>query len=183
LVLEADGALLDQARQNYEATLPQLLALLQQQHAAEFADIKTPADIERVANDDRARYVKWDLQRQRIAQVTQEALGAQGRQQAEQQRRFAEFAKRQDDLFKEKVPEMADPAEVARLQSAAVAVLAHHGFEQSELAASWHGHKDFSLRDHRVQLLVRDAILWREAGALRATVGAETLLPQSAIEH
>jgi hypothetical protein len=83
-MLEADHALLDQARQNYEATLPQLLALLQQQHAAEFADIKTPADIERVANDDRARYVKWDLQRKRITELTQEVLGAQGRQQAEQ---------------------------------------------------------------------------------------------------
>jgi hypothetical protein len=116
-VLEADHALLDQARQNYEATLPQLLALLQQQHAAEFADIKTPADIERVANDDRARYVKWDLQRKRVAELAQEALGAQGRQQAEQQRRFEEFAKRQDDLLKEKVPEMADPSEVARLQA------------------------------------------------------------------
>jgi hypothetical protein len=112
-VLEADHALLDQARQQYEATLPQLLALLQQQHAAEFADIKTPADIERVANDDRARYVKWDLQRKRIAELAQEALGAQGRRQAEQRRRFVEFARRQDDLFKDKVPEMADPAEFA----------------------------------------------------------------------
>jgi hypothetical protein len=54
---------MEQARQKYETTLPQLLAVLQQQHASEFADIKTPADIERVANDDRARYVKWDLQR------------------------------------------------------------------------------------------------------------------------
>jgi hypothetical protein len=124
-----------------------------------------------------ARYVKWDLQRKRIAELTREVLGAQGRQLAEQQRRFVEFAKRQDDLFKEKVPEMADPAEVAKLQSAAVAVLKDHGFEQSELAASWHGHQDFSLRDHRVQLLVRDAILWREAKAKAKAAAAKPLPP------
>jgi hypothetical protein len=95
---------MEQARQKYETTLPQLLAVLQQQHASEFADIKTPADIERVANDDRARYVKWDPQRKRIADLTQEVLGPQGRQQSEQRRRFAEFAKHKDDLFKEKSP-------------------------------------------------------------------------------
>jgi hypothetical protein len=84
---------------------------------------------------------------------------------------------RQDELFKEKVPEMAEPSEVARLQSAAVAVLARHGFDQSELAASWHGHKDFSLRDHRVQFLVRDAILWREAKAKAKAAAAKPLPP------
>jgi len=104
-------------------------------------------------------------------------LGAQGRRVAEQQRRFAEFAKRHDELFREKAPEMADPAALAKLQSAAVAVLRHHGFDQSELAASWHGHQDFSLRDHRVQLLVRDAILWREAKAKAKAAAAKPLPP------
>ena len=42
-------------------------------------------------------------------------------------------------------------------------VLKDLGFDEAELAASWQGHRDFSLRDHRVQLLVRDATLWREA--------------------
>ena len=30
---------------------------------------------------------------------------------------------------------------------------------------SWHGQRDLSLRDHRVQLLIRDATLWRDAQA------------------
>jgi hypothetical protein len=109
--------------------------------------------------------------------VTREILGAQARQQSEQQRRFAEFAQRHDDLFKGKVPEMADPAEVAKLQGAAVAVLKQHGFDEAELAASWHGHRDFSLRDHRVQLLVRDAVLWREAKAKAKAAVAKPLPP------
>lgn len=72
---------------------------------------------------------------------------------------------------------MADPAEVAKLQSAAVGVLKHHGFDEAELAASWHGHKDFSLRGHRVQLLVRDAVLWREAKAKAKAAVAKPLPP------
>jgi hypothetical protein len=58
-----------------------------------------------------------------------------------------------------------------------MAVLKDHGFEEAELAASWHGQKDFSLRDHRVQLLVRDAILWREAKAKAKAAVAKPLPP------
>jgi hypothetical protein len=93
-VLEADRAAMEQARQKYEATLPQLLAGLQQQQASEFADVTTAVDIERLAREDLARYVKWDLQQKQIAQVTREILGAQARQQSEQQRRFVEFVQR-----------------------------------------------------------------------------------------
>ena len=130
-----------------------------------------------MGRDDPARYLKWDLQQKQIGEVTGEMLGAQGRRVAEQQRRFAEFAKRHDELFKEKVPEMADPAALAKMQGSAVAVLKHHGFDQSELAASWHGQKDFSLRDHAVQLLVRDAILWRNAKAKAKAAVAKPLPP------
>ena len=175
--LEADRAKLDEARQQYEATLPQLLASLQGQQANEFSDIKTPADIERLAREDQPRYAKWNLHQQQVAEVTRQILGAQARLASEQQQRFADFAKRQDDLFKEKVPQMADPAEVAKLQSGAMAVLKDHGFEEAELAASWHGQKDFSLRDHRVQLLIRDAILWREAKAKAKAAVAKPLPP------
>jgi hypothetical protein len=58
-----------------------------------------------------------------------------------------------------------------------MAVLKDHGCEEAELAASWHGQKDFSLRDHRVQLLVRDAILWREAKAKAKAAVAKPLPP------
>jgi hypothetical protein len=36
-------------------------------------------------------------------------------------------------------------------------VLKQHGFDEAELAASWHGQKDLLLRDNR------DAIVWRRA--------------------
>src|SRR5262249_28743249 len=47
----------------------------------------------------------------------------------------------------------------------AIDVLRELGFDEAELAQSWNGAKDISLRDHRLQLLIRDAVLWREAQA------------------
>jgi hypothetical protein len=161
--LTARERAVDQARQEYEAALPQLLLTLNDQQAAEFADIKTLADAERVAREDWPRYMRWDLAQKKIAFAQQQMLEAQQRQVAEQLQRFVQFAKRQDELFIEKVPEFGDARKAAELQSAAVTVLKDLGFDEAELAASWQGQKGLSLRDHRVQLLVRDATLWREA--------------------
>jgi hypothetical protein len=161
--LSAKEQAVDQARQQYEAALPQLLMTLHDQQAGEFADIKTLADAERVAHEDWPRFLKWDLAQKKIGFAQQQLLDAQLRQVSEQQQRFGQFAKRQDELFVEKVPEFADAKKGAELQSAAVTVLKDLGFDETELAASWQGQKDLSLRDHRVQLLVRDATLWREA--------------------
>jgi hypothetical protein len=159
--LSAKEQAVEQARQHYEAALPQLLATLQSQQ--EFADIKSMADVERLAREDWPRYLLWDLQQKKIAEVSQQLLAAQHRQVVEKLAHFTDFAKRQDDLFKEKVPDMADEAKAAELQKKALTVLSDLGFDEAELAQSWNGQKDLSLRDHRVQLLIRDATLWREA--------------------
>jgi hypothetical protein len=50
--LAAKEQAVEQARQTYEAALPQLLQTLQQQQAGEFADIKSMADVERLARED-----------------------------------------------------------------------------------------------------------------------------------
>jgi hypothetical protein len=161
--LAAKEQAVEQARQTYEAALPQLLQTLQQQQAGEFADIKSMADVERLAREDWPRYLLWDLQQKKIADVTQHMLAAQHRQVQEKLGQFTEFAKRQDDLFKEKVPDMVDEAKAAELQRRALAVLGDLGFSEAELVPLWNGHKELSLRDHRLQLLIRDATLWREA--------------------
>ncbi|MEA2955813.1 MAG: hypothetical protein QOJ58_1313 [Alphaproteobacteria bacterium] len=163
--LEAERSKAEQARQQYEAALPQLLQTLQQQQAGEFADIKTLADAERLAREDAPRYALWDAQQKRIADIAQQLMLAQQRQAQERVQQFSEFARREDDLFKEKVPDMADAKKTSALQTACLAVLKELGFQEAELAQSWHGQRDLSLRDHRVQLLIRDATLWREAQA------------------
>ena len=163
--LEAERLRAEQVRQRYEGALPQLLQTLQDQQAGEFSDVKTMADVEKLAREDWPRFNQWQLRQMQVASVAQQVEQAQQRHGAEQQRRFSEFAKREDDRFKEKVPDMTDADKAVKLQNAALQALSDLGFAEAELAASWQGQKDLSLRDHRVQLLIRDAVLWREAQA------------------
>jgi hypothetical protein len=166
------------ARQHYETALPQLLATLQSQQAGEFADIKSMADVERLAREDWPRYLLWDLQQKKIADVGAQLIAAQHRQAQETLAQFADFATREDDLFKEKAPDMADAAKAAELQSKALKVLHELGFdEEKELVPKWNGQKELSLRDHRLQLLIRDATLWREAQAKAKAAATKPVPP------
>jgi len=175
--LTAKEQAVDQARQQYEAALPQLLVVLQQQQAGEFADIKTLADVERMAREDWPRYALWDVHQKKIAEVARQLTEVQQRQVHERLQQFSEFAKREDDLFRERVSDMADDKKAAELQTRCLATLTGLGFAEAELAQSWNGAKDLSLRDHRVQLLIRDATLWREAQAKAKAAQAKPVPP------
>jgi hypothetical protein len=168
---------LEQARQQYEQALPALLQTLQQSQAGEFADVTTHADLERMAAEDPVRYLRWDAAQKKIAAVTQEARAAQERQAQENSGKFAEFAKRQDELFIEKAPEFADKEAAAKLQGAAIEVLRDLGFDDDELGKLWNGQAGVSLRDHRLQLLIRDGIKYREAKTAVSKVTAKPLPP------
>ncbi len=175
--LEAERSKVEQARTQYEAALPQLLETLQQSQAGEFADIKTIADVEKLAREDWPRYLQWDLAQKKIAAVHQEMVAAEQRQAQEKASRFSDFARREDALFAEKVPDMAEPEKAARLQKQALTVLKDLGFSDDELGQSWNGQKDLSLRDHRLQLIIRDAILWRDAQARAKTATTKPVPP------
>jgi hypothetical protein len=155
----------EQVRQQYEQALPTLMVTLQAQQAGEFADVRTIADVERLAREDWPRYLQWDLSQKKLAAVQQEMASAQQRQQQSEAQKLAEFARREDALFVEKVPEMADPAKATALQKSAVAMLRDIGFDEAQLARAYNSQGEFSLRDHRVQMLVVDALRYREAQA------------------
>jgi hypothetical protein len=175
--LTAKEQAVEQARQQYEAALPQLMAALQSQQQGEFADIRTVADVEKLAREDWPRYLQWDLAQKKVAAVSQQAAEAQQRAHNEQRQKFAEFAKREDDRFIERAPELSDPKKAEALQRQAMTVLKDLGFEDSELAQAWQGAKDLSLRDHRVQLLIRDATLYRDAQAKAKTAATKPVPP------
>ena len=126
----------EQVKQQYEAALPQLLQTLQSSQQSEFADIRTIADVENLARTDWPRYLQWDVSQKKLAAVQEQMQSAQQRQQQEQLQRFSEFAKSEDNLFIERVPEMSDPAKSEKLQKAAVNVLKDLGFSDQELGAS-----------------------------------------------
>lgn len=174
--IEAERAKVEQARQHYEAALPQLMQALDAQYLGEFADIKTPADVERLAREDPYRYSQWDFQNKKRAAVQQEMANSQQRAVAEYKQKFDEFARKQDALFNEHVPEMADPTKAAELRTSALKTLEALEFTNDELGKSWEGQLGFSLRDNRVQRLIRDATLWREAQA-KAKVASTKPVP------
>ena len=167
---DAERSKVETARQQYEQALPQLLATLESQQAGEFADIKGLADVEKLMREDWPRYLAWDFHQKKVNAVKYEMEQSKSRQQQEQSQKFVEFAKREDSLLAEKVPDMADPKKAERLQKAAVNLLKDLGFEDGELQKAWNSREALSLRDHRLQALIVDAIHWREAQAKAKTV-------------
>ena len=161
--VEAERRQAEQARTQYETALPAVLATLLQQQADGFSDVKSIVDVERLAREDWPRYVLWDAQQKRIASAQQELAGAAQRQDHERRIRLDEYVKRERDVLVEKIPEIADPAQRSRLEQAAVGMLRELGFSDQELGALYQGRTDLSLHDHRLQMLIRDGIRFRDA--------------------
>jgi hypothetical protein len=167
----------EQVKQQYEAALPSLLQALQEQQQGEFSDIKSMADVERLAREDWPRYALWDAQQKKIGAVQQELRSAQERQSVEFRQKWSDFTSKEDQAFADKAPEMADPAKAKVLADAAVGVLRDSGFSDQELAKLWNGEASVSLRDHRVQLIVRDAVKLRQAQKAAAKVVPKPVPP------
>jgi hypothetical protein len=86
-------------------------------------------------------------------------------QVAQEQQRQAQiqWAAAQDEQFRARVPESADPVKWGELQRQAAETLTHHGFSPDEIRNAWEV-TGFA-RDHRAQALIRDATYWRLAQA------------------
>ncbi len=160
--IESQRAEMEQARAKYEGFLPQVQQMLQESLMSDqFSDIKTIQDLERLARDDWSRYLQWDVAQKKVAAIQQQMHEAQQRQLTDKQTKFSEFAKKEDEAFTQSAPEAKDPKAFEKVQKGAIDLLKEVGFSDTELGEGWHGMRDFSLRDHRVQLLIRDAYLYR----------------------
>ncbi len=176
--IEAQRAEMEQARAKYEGFLPQVQQMLQESLMSDqFSDIKTIQDLERLARDDWSRYLQWDVAQKKVAAISQQMNEAQQRQVTERQTKFQEFAKKEDEAFTQAAPEAKDPKTFEKVQKGAVDLLKEVGFSDTELGEGWHGMRDFSLRDHRVQILIRDAYLYR-AGQEDAKVSRQKMASQ-----
>jgi hypothetical protein len=175
--IETERRSLGEARSHYESALPNLLAALHQEQARDFSDIKSLPDVEKLAREDWPRYVLWDAQQKRIAAVEAELKGASERQEREHTLSHAARVQRELDLFIEKAPEIADPAARSRLQDAALGMLHELGFSDGELKQMWSGHKDISLHDHRLHLIIRDGLRYRDAQKAAREAAAKPVPP------
>jgi hypothetical protein len=140
-----------------------LLMELQGQHQGEFADVTTIADLERLAREDWPRYVLWDAQQKKIAAIQQQVAAAQTRQAHELSARWSAFAQDEDAKFLDKAPEFSDRKVMAEATRQAGELLTELGFSEAELGLLWNGQAGITLRDHRMQLLLRDGLKYREA--------------------
>lgn len=176
--MSAKEQAVEEARKQYETALPQILQTLQDAQSGAFADIKTQADVERLAQEDPFRYLQWDAHQKKVAAVQREFQATQERQAWEWQTKWAEFAEREDKLTAERIPELADPEKRTKLQEGAISYLKDTGFTETDLGQLWNGQTSLSLRDHRVQGLIRDAVKFREAQeAAKKAVSAKPLPP------
>lgn len=167
------------ARQKYEQALPRLLQSLDAVQADEFADIKTPEDVLRMAQETPARYVRFDaLQKQRAA-VSQEFNAAQQRDQNEAVAQFQNFVNAETAKFAKEAPEYFDPKTATAKAEEAKTFLVSRGFAEDEITHLWTGRQGLSLRDSRVQSLVRDAIRFRNAEAKLKAPARQERIPST----
>jgi len=174
LAREREG--IGQQRTQYEQALPVLMQMLNEQ-GSQFADIKTIADAEKLLDTDPLRYMKWDAHQKKIQAVQSQMQAVQQRTAEELNRKWEEFSTEQDKLFHEKLPDMADPVKAEKITKAAVSYLTNSGFEPEELTKLWHGKAGISLRDARVQLIIAEAVKYREAQEAAKKAKTQTVPP------
>lgn len=174
---EAERKAAEQARQQYEQALPTLYQQFATQFQAEFSDIKTWDDVSNMRQNDPMRFMAWQEAREKGQALAREAQAAQSRQMEDRQKALKSYADEQDRLFVEKAPEFSDKDKAPQLISEVRALLTDVGFDEGELNALYYEMKPMSLRDHRVQLLVRDAMRFRAAEKARAKAAVKPVPP------
>ena len=155
----------EQMRTQYEQILPALAQQLQQQQAGEFADIRTQADVDNMARNDWQRFAMWQAHQMKVQNVNQQIQANYQRQQQEYTNKWNQFAQNEDNLFAAQATEMSDPVQARDIATKAAETLRETGFSDDDLNKLWSGQASVSLRDHRMQLLIRDAARYRAAMA------------------
>lgn len=150
----------EQARHQYEAAVHQALQSLAAN--TEFADIKTPADERKVANEDPFRYAQYQAYRSEVASRIQQAQQIQHHRAQEQHQQFQAFAQDQDRQFIERNPDFSNPEKAKQIRTDVVLPYVREvlGISDQELATFWN---QPHIRDVRSQQALLDAARWRAA--------------------
>ena len=129
--LTAREQAMEQARLQFEQATQAALQGLQQQLQGEFSDIQTMDDVKKLANEDWARYLRWDAHQKDIAAKMTTVREAQERQAQQARTAFANaLLQEQDKKFIEQAPDFADKEKAAALQRDAIKTLKSVGFTE-----------------------------------------------------
>ena len=135
---EAEKQAAEQARQQHEALAQNSLQILQQQQASEFADIKTHADVQKLATDDPFRFAQWQAKQMVIQSQMQEVRELQSRREQEKAQTFKAWAEDQDTKFTKQFPEFGDSEKGPKLRESVKTYLTKEiGVPADALAKLW----------------------------------------------
>ena len=150
-------------RRQYLAGLSAVIGELANQTASEFAEIRTTADLEKLASEDPARYLRWQARREAILAAQAEADALAERERREQEQHLKGYLDEQRRLLLDKMPELRDPKTVKAIMTEGTAYLKEIGFTDQEIV---------NVVDHRMTLVIRDALAYRR-GRVAARTAAE----------
>ena len=171
------------AKRTFDHALKMFIAHAQGANLEQFSDIRSEADLMRVAAQDPARFQRWQQVQHQIMTAQQQLAQSQAAEQQSAARMFETFAAEQDRRVADLIPELKDPAKAKELREGSLQTLRAAGFGDQELAASWHGRDSFTLRDKRVQRVIADAAKWRshEEKMARHGINPNGDLPKKAL--
>jgi len=169
---EAKVAEVEKARTEYEAKLPAIMQMLQNQ--GEFADIKTFEDVQKLQREDPFRFQSWQLHQMQVQAVNAEVQQAEQRKAQETQKQAAERKTREHSLLLERAPELADPKKLDAAQKAVVELLRTKGFTDSDFAKIA---SNELLDDHRLQLALWDAARYADLQKVKVEAVKKPLPP------
>lgn len=164
---EASLQAVNTERAQYTQNL-QVLAALVAPELAQYQQI----DMARLAAENPAQYVQLDAQKKaleaRIGAIQQQFAAVQQRQAAEQQQNIGQLLARERQAAVEKMPEFGDPVKAPKLVKDISDTALSYGFTPDEVGR---------LVDHRLLLMARDAMLYRQGQTARATAQAKVATP------
>jgi len=159
--LEAKEKAADEARTQYEQAAQNALQVLQQQQASEFADIKTQADVQKLATEDPFRFVQWQARQQLISHQVAEVQNLQTQRERESQQRFQSWSKEQDSTFEKMFPEFSDKEKAPALRASVAKYLTDEiGVPQESISKLWNTD---TFRDAMWQRVIYDASRFHSA--------------------
>lgn len=145
-----------QLRDNYEQRLVQVTRHLESTMPEEFREIRSEADLVRLADSNPALVTKFNAWRSQLAAINQEALRIEQERQYEQQQTRHTILQSEYEAISSKWPDFVDEAKGRTIRSEISDYARGLGFSDDEIN---------SLVDHRLVLVLRDALAGRKAQA------------------
>jgi hypothetical protein len=145
----------DTARQQYEAAAQRNLQFLQGEMSRDFGDIKSIADVQKLATDDPFRFAQFQARQMQIQAQAKEVENLERQRAEEASNKFDTWSKEQDEKFTKQFPEFADKEKSAKVREGIVTYLTKEvGVPEEQLPKLWNEHL---FRDAMFQRVVYDA--------------------------